>query len=99
MKAILSTVSTLMLAGCAEVYDRTAAAPACERPAADRSPALQVTGSGFANTGGLAVPGRYLGGSGKLDKDWPNSTSCIRQEDNKTKPPKLYDLRKIGMAV
>jgi hypothetical protein len=84
------------LSGCANVYDKSAKAPACGR-GADQSIALQVSGPGFAISGGFVIPGRNLGGSGKLDAEW-GMPRCI-QEENKTKPPKLYDWRKIGMAL
>jgi hypothetical protein len=90
--------SALVLAGCADVSDKSAALPACERSAKAGQPVtLQVSGPGVV-IDGIVIPGRDLGGSGKLDRDWGNAPGCIRQEQNGRKP-KLYDLHKIGMAV
>ncbi len=101
MNRILSiAASALVLAGCANGYDKSAQAPACKQLAeAARSPALQVSGPGFVMSGGFLIPGRNLGGSGKLDMDWPNSPGCIREVPEKTPSPKHYDLNKIGMAL
>ena len=100
MRLILSIAAcALMLAGCADVYEKSAETPACNRLVrADHAMALQTSGPGLA-IGGFVIPGRDLGGSGKLDIDWGNSPGCIRQENNGTKSPKLYDLRKIGMTL
>ena len=98
VRLILSVAAcALVLAGCASAYDKSAEASACKR-GADRASAPQVSGPGFVMTGGLVIPGRDLGGSGKLDKDWGNFP-CIREEQNGTNPPKSYDLHKIGMAL
>lgn len=76
-----------MLAGCADVYEKSAEVPACKRRA-DNAIAVPVSGPAMVK----------LEGSGKLNKDWPNSLVCIRREDNGSKP-KSYDLRKIGIAL
>lgn len=99
MRPILSIAAcALVLAGCADVYDKAAEAPACMR-GAEKSPALQVSGSGLEMSGGLVIPGRYLSGSGKLDANWGSSSDCVRQQNNETKSPKSYDLQKIGMTL
>ena len=97
MRLILSIAAcAFALAGCANVYEKSAEAPACKR-GADQSVALLVSGPGLAMSGGFVIPGRNLGGSGKLDMDW--APGCIRQEPEKTTPPKPYDLNKIGLVL
>ena len=101
MRPILSIAAcALMLAGCADVHDKLAGAPACSRLAgADHAIAVQGFGLGVRMGDGSVIPGRNLRSSGKLETDWGNSPGCIRDEHNETKPPKHYDLHKIGMAV
>ena len=101
MRLILSiAIAAIVLAGCADVHDKFAEVPTCKRSAGtNRSIALQVSGPGLRMNGGFVIPGRDLGGSGKLDRDWGKSPGCIRQERDERKPPKFYDLHKIGMAL
>jgi hypothetical protein len=92
--------AAFVLAGCANAYDRSAGAPACRRLAGeDRPITLPVSGPGIVMGDGSVIPASDLGASGKLDRDWPISSACIRQEHDGTKPQKWYDLRKIGMVL
>lgn len=100
MRVILSiAASALMLAGCADVYDKTAEAPTCKRLAAADHAIRPMSSAGLVMSGGFVIPSRDLGGSGKLDMEWVNLPGCIRQENNERNSPKLYDLHKIGMAI
>ena len=100
MRPVLSiAASALVLAGCANVYDKTAETPVCRRSAeTDRSAAVPVSAPGIAMSNGFVIPSRGVSASGKLDMEWGNPHDCIR-EKNEIKPPKRYDLRKIGRAV
>lgn len=98
VKPILSfAAAALLLAGCAGVYDKSAAAPVC-KSGADHTASLRMFGPGLLMSGGHVIPARNLGASGKLDKDWGN-VPCIRENQNGTHPPKSYDVHKIGMLL
>lgn len=100
MRAILSiATAAIALAGCAEVHDKTAEAFPCKGSEENIHAIAPMSSPGLVMSGGFVIPGRDLSGSGKLDMERANSPSCIRQEDNKAKSPKLYDLHKLGMAV
>lgn len=100
MRPILSiAIAAIALAGCAEAHDKTAEAFTCKGLVENSHAIAPMSSPGLVMSGHFIIPGRNLGGSGKLDMDWENSPGCIRQEDNKIKSPKLYDLQKLGMAV
>ena len=101
MKLVLSVGAfALMLAGCADGYDKSAANLTCKRLVReDRPIAVPMSGPGLVMGDRYVIPGRDLGGSGKLDKDWPNSASCIPQKGSGAKSPKLYDWHRIGMVL
>jgi hypothetical protein len=87
------TTTSLLLAGCAGNYDKLADAHICE---SSMPPSVAVSNQ-FAPLSGLAVPGRSLLGSGKLDNDDTMTYACIDATNNKTNVPKVPNLHKIRL--
>ena len=88
------TLFALMLAGCADGYDKSAGINDC-KPA--DHPAALFGANLSANNSLGGIPGRDLPiGSGRF---FPNDTSthtCVPDGDNKGKEPQTGDLQKIG---
>ena len=86
------TLFALMLAGCADGYDKSAGIHDC-KPA--DNPAALFGANLSANNSLGGIPGRDLPiGSGRF---FPNGTStCVPDGDNKGKEPQTGDLQKIG---
>jgi hypothetical protein len=94
MRLLLTiAVTALMLAGCAGNPDKLADANVCE----PSTPASQGVTSQFFPSSSLAVPGRSLLGSGKLDPDDGMEWACIDPKNNNTNVPQVPNLHKISL--
>jgi hypothetical protein len=95
MRHILAvTFSALMLAGCADGYDKSAVANGCNRPGREISyPMMNIWSLGSVVAD---VPNRDLFSSNKPHGDDASANECVHKEDNKGNEPKTTDLQKIG---
>jgi hypothetical protein len=87
------TVTSLLLAGCAGNYDKSADAHVCE----PSTPASQGVTSQLFPSSRLTVPARSLLGSGKLDNDDTMTWACIDPKGNKTNAPEVPNRHKIEL--
>lgn len=86
-------MTSLMLAGCAGNYDKTADANVCE-PAMPPSSAVV---SQLFPTSSLAIPSRNLLGGGKLDNDDTMTYACVEPTSSKTNAPEVPNPHKIRL--
>ena len=97
MKHILTvTFSALMLAGCAETYDRSAGSD-CTRPP-DRQAGWQLVTPGVWSTG-VMQPEEYRFGAGSHKGHAMNTAACFHNDDGKAGKPESRDLQRIGAAA
>lgn len=87
------TAASLLLAGCAENYDKQADAHLCE----SSMPASTGVSSQFFPFSGLTVPARSLLNGGKLDLDDTMTYACVDATKNKTNAPRVPNLHKIRL--
>jgi hypothetical protein len=101
MRHILTvTFSALMLAGCADGYDRSAGINDC-KPAASAAHSVSHTDSSAWGTFSLpidGIPGELPPGSNRTFSHGASANECVRTEDNKGGKPKTLDLQKLGAA-
>ncbi|HET7083850.1 MAG TPA: hypothetical protein VFI23_03705 [Rhizomicrobium sp.] len=93
-------LSALMLAGCADGYDKSAGIDDCKGAApADRlNNQLSLSDTNTIGHNFAGIQSRNLpGGSGRLAHG-TGTAKCAHNEDNKGIEPKNLDLQKIGAA-
>ena len=100
MKATLTiALSALMLAGCAEGYDKSADINDCKLAASANRANYDVNlGSGYSFESSIAgIPGQGVPGgtSDRIPHDI-SAPKCIHSQDSNGAKPKTIDLQKIG---
>jgi hypothetical protein len=98
-RTLTITFSTLLLAGCANNYNKSAGLNDCKLVAsADHPVSHAVFGTTLSTNNSLGgLPGRDLAiGSGRFFSNDTSTHECAPDADNKGKDPQTGDLQKIG---
>ena len=89
------TVSALLLAGCADGYDKSADS-SCRRLAPpDQQARWELVAPGIMSLG-MDRPTKKRLGIANSNQVATGATTCLRNEDNKEHKPQIQDLQKIG---
>jgi hypothetical protein len=89
-------VSVLVLAGCADDYEKSADAN-CRR-APDKQAKWEIVGPGVVSLG-MDMPTKKRLGIANPNQVATDATTCVRNDNNKENKPQSHDLQKIGVAL
>ena len=89
-------VSVLVMAGCADDYDKSAGAD-CSRPP-DKQAKWELVGPGVVSLG-MDMPTKKRLGIANSNQVATDATTCVRNENNRENKPRSHDLQKIGVAL
>ena len=95
---LMVTFLALMLAGCADGYDKSANSNCRHLAPPDRQAQWELVTPGVMSLG-MDVQTKKRLGVDSSNRNAANKVTCVRNEDKREDGPQTHDLQKIGAAL